>query len=301
MLNKLIVACMPLMPRPIIHRISMRYIAGDTLEDAIHTARKLHTDEGARATIDVLGEFVDCRERATKEKSDSSRVLDAIDRDRLHGVAGLSVKPTSLGLGIDLEFAYGNIRELALKARELGVFMRIDMENTPYTDATLDVYRKLREEGIDNVGIVLQSMLRRTAQDVRSLLEYKPTIRLCKGIYKESGDVAWQGREEVRDNYKRLLRLMVENGLYCAIATHDDPLIDDAYEVIKAHGLGQGDYEFQMLLGVKEATRRRILGDGHKMRVYVPFGEDWYGYSTRRLKENPDMAGMIAKAVLTGQ
>ena len=301
MINKLIVACMPLVPRPIIRKISSRYIAGDFLADAIETARQLNADEDARATIDVLGEFVDNRERASKETGDSTAVLEAIAANGLTGVAGLSVKPTSLGLGLDEDFAYENLRGLARKAAELGVFMRIDMENTPYTDLTLKVYRRLRDEGFDNVGIVLQAMLHRTEQDIRDHLEYRPSIRLCKGIYRESRDVAWTGREEIRDNFKRLLRLILENGLYCGIATHDDPLIEDAYDAIAAHGLGSGDYEFQMLLGVKEKTRHGILEAGHKLRVYVPFGEDWYGYSSRRLKENPDMAGMIIKATLFGQ
>jgi len=301
MLSNLIVRLMPLVPKPIIRSISRRYIAGDLLDDAIATARRLHDNEGARTTIDVLGEFVDNRERAAKEAGDSRQVLDAIAAHEMAGFAGLSVKPTSLGLGIDTEFAYANIHALATRAHELGIFMRIDMENTPYTDKTLDVYRRLRADGFDSVGLVLQSMLRRTEQDIRDLVEYEPTIRLCKGIYREPEDLAWQGREEIRDAFQRQLRLMVENGMYAAIATHDEPLIIDAYEVIKAHGLGPDDYEFQMLLGVQEKLRRRILDQGHNLRVYVPFGEDWYGYSSRRLKENPAMAGMIAKAVLTGR
>ncbi|MDD5718453.1 MAG: proline dehydrogenase family protein [Candidatus Krumholzibacteria bacterium] len=301
MLNKLIVAAMPLVPRPIIRKISRRYIAGDLLADAIAATQQMHRDEGAWTTIDVLGEFVDNRERAVREKSESGKVLDAIDQHGLRGIANLSIKPTSLGLGLDEDFAFENVRELALKAREYGLFMRIDMENSPYTDKTLRLYRRLRDEGVDNIGIVLQAMLHRCEQDVRDHLEYRPSIRLCKGIYREPRSLAWTGREEVRDSYKRLLRLILGNGLYCGIATHDDPLLDDARQVIKAEGLKPDQYEFQMLLGVKDTTRRAILKDGHHLRVYVPFGEDWYGYSTRRLKENPAMAGMIAKAVLLRQ
>ena len=298
MLNKLIVAAMPLVPRPIIRKISMRYIAGDQLSDAIRTTQELHREEGAWTTIDVLGEFVEDRGRALQEKADSAEVLDAIDEHGLRGVANLSVKPTSLGLGLDLEFAYENIRQLATRARDHGLFMRLDMENSPYTDRTLQVYRRLRDEGFDNVGIVLQAMLHRCEQDVRDLMEYRPSIRLCKGIYREPRHLAWTGREEIRDSFKRLLRLILENGMYCAIATHDDPLLDDAREMIKANGLTSDQYEFQMLLGVREGVRRQILAEGHHLRVYVPFGEDWYGYSTRRLKENPAMAGMIAKAII---
>lgn len=301
MLNNLIVAMMPLVPRGIIRRISSRYIAGDHLEDAVRVTRQLNSEEGAWTTIDVLGEFVENRDRALKEKAESGRVLAAIDSNGLHKMANLSIKPTSLGLGIDEDFAFANISELAQRARGFGLFMRLDMENTPYTDKTLRLYRRLREDGFDNVGIVLQAMLHRCEQDVRDLREYRPSVRLCKGIYREPRHLAWAGRQEVRDSYKRLLRLIVESGMYCGIATHDDPLLADAREVIKAHGLASDQYEFQMLLGVRENVRRQILAEGHHLRVYVPFGEDWYGYSTRRLKENPAMAGMIAKAVLLRQ
>ena len=301
MFNKLVVAALPLVPRPIIRKVSMRYIAGDHLDDAMATARQLWQEEGARATVDVLGEFVENRDQALKDKGDSLAVLDAISSEAMTAHAGLSIKPTSLGLGFDLDFAYANIKELATRARDLGIFMRIDMENTPYTDATIEVYRKLRDEGFDRVGLVFQSMLRRTEQDIRDLLEYRPSIRLCKGIYREAADVAYQDKEEVRDSFKRCLRLMLDNGMYAAIATHDDPLLDDAQQLIAERNLSKDDYEFQMLLGVRPPKRRELLEAGHNLRVYVPFGEDWYGYSSRRLKENPEMAGVIAKAVLLGR
>ena len=301
MFNKLVVAALPLIPKPIIRRVSMKYIAGDHLQDAIETAKALNATEGARATIDVLGEFVESRDQAKTEMKHCRSVLEGIVANDLVGTAGLSIKPTSLGLGIDFDFAYAHIRELAGMARERGIFMRIYMENTPYTDDTLKVYRRLRDEGFDNIGVVFQAMLRRTSQDIADLAGYKPDIRLCKGIYREAEDVAYQGREEVRDNFKMLLRQIVEGGMHAAIATHDDPLIDDALALIAEKGLGPADYEFQMLLGVREPKRREILEAGHGLRVYVPFGEDWYGYSSRRLKENPAMAGMIAKAVLLGR
>ncbi len=301
MLNKLIVTCLPLVPRSIVRRVSRRYIAGDVLQDAIDTTMRLNREEGAWTTIDVLGEFVEDRGRALHEKGSSRGVLEAISGHDLTNVAGLSLKPTSLGLGLDFDFGYGNIRELVTRARDSGIFVCIDMENSPHTDATLRLYRKLRDEGFTNVGTVIQAMLRRSEKDILSLRDYQPTIRLCKGIYRESRDVAFTDREEVRGNYKRLLRLMLDSGMYPAIATHDDPLIADARAVIAERNLRPDQYEFQMLLGVKESTRRQILQDGHHLRVYVPFGEDWYGYSTRRLKENPAMAGMIAKAVLLRQ
>ncbi len=300
MFNRMIVAMLPVVPKAIIRKVSRRYIAGDKLPDAIDTAARLSQQEGAWSTIDVLGEFVQERSVALKSKAESLDVLDAINAQKLHGAAGLSLKPTSLGLGIDEDFGTDNIREVVARGRDLGVFVNIDMENSPYTDATLRAFRKLREEGFTNVGVVIQAMLRRSEDDVRSLVEYKPTVRLCKGIYKEARTIAFTDREEVRAHYRKLLRIMVDGGFHPALATHDDALIDDARALIAERGLAKDQYEFQMLLGVRENVRRRILADGHHLRVYVPFGEDWYGYSTRRLKENPEMAGMIAKAVLLG-
>lgn len=301
MFNRMIVAMLPVVPKGIIRKVSRRYIAGDHLADAIGTAARLEQQEKAWSTIDVLGEFVQERAVALKSKVESLDVLDAIKSKQLQGAAGLSLKPTSLGLGIDEDFGTDNIREVVSRGRDLGIFVNIDMENSPYTDATLRAFRKLREEGFTNVGVVIQAMLRRSEDDVRSLAGYKPTVRLCKGIYKESRAIAFGDREEVRANYRKLLRMMVDGGFYPAIATHDDPLIDDARVLIRERGLKGDQYEFQMLLGVRENVRRRILADGHHLRVYVPFGADWYGYSTRRLKENPEMAGMIAKAVLLGK
>jgi len=301
MFNRMIVTLLPVVPKGIIRRVSRRYIAGDKLDDAIATASRLEQQEKAWSTIDVLGEFVTERDVALKSKADSLAVIDAIAARQLHGAAGLSLKPTSLGLGIDAGFGLDNIREVVARGRERGVFVNIDMENSPYTDATLLAFRKLREEGFTNVGVVIQAMLRRSEQDVLALAEYKPTVRLCKGIYREARTIAFTDREEVRANYRKLLRLMLDRGFHPAIATHDDPLIDDALGQIRERGLKTDQYEFQMLLGVRENVRRRLLGEGHHLRVYVPFGEDWYGYSTRRLKENPEMAGMIAKAVLLGK
>jgi len=299
--NQMIVAMLPVIPKGIIRKVSMRYIAGDKLPDAINTAARLDREEKAWSTIDVLGEFVKERSVAIKSKTESLDVLAAIHTQGLQAAAGLSLKPTSLGLGIDEGFGTDNIREVVARGRDLGIFVNIDMENSPYTDATLRAYRQLRDEGFTNVGLVIQAMLRRSEQDVRSLIGYRPVVRLCKGIYKEAHAIAFTDREEVRANYRKLLRLMVDNNFYPAIATHDDPLIDDARALIRERGLKPDQYEFQMLLGVRENVRRRILGEGHHLRVYVPFGEDWYGYSTRRLKENPEMAGMIAKAVLLGR
>lgn len=294
MLNKLIITMMPIVPKAIIKKVASKYIAGPKLEDAIRVTKEFEA-KGGTTTIDVLGEFVTERERALHETEMSSKVLSAIKDNQIKTY--LSIKPTSLGLDVDFDFAYTNISGIIRKANENNIFVRIDMENSPYTDKTFEIFKKLRAEGLDNVGLVIQAMMRRSADDLKMLAPYKPFIRLCKGIYREAPEIAYQGKEEVRDNYKKLFRFMVDNEFKLGIATHDEPLIQFALDEIEKTKLPQERYEFQMLLGVREERRDSILRAGHKMRIYCPFGEDWYGYSTRRLKENPAMAGMIFKAI----
>jgi len=296
--NQIIVKAMPLIPKPIIRRVAMKYIAGYELKDAIRVTQEFMT-QGGWTTIDVLGEFVDNKKMAIAATEESSKVIDAIYKNKL--ITYLSIKPTSQGLGIDFDFAYENIKKLVAKALSKGLWIRIDMENSPYTDKTLDLYRKLRADGFENVGIVLQAYMRRSIDDVKSLVDLKPSIRLCKGIYREAESIAYQGKEEVRDNYKKLFNLIVENDMYIGIATHDEPLINYAEEYIAKSNLAKEKYEFQMLLGVREQKRDELLGNGHHLRIYVPYGEDWYGYSTRRLKENPNMAGHIFKAMFSSK
>ncbi len=285
---------MPLIPKPVIRMVAKKYIAGDTLDDAVRVTLDF-AKKGGMTTIDVLGEFVESKELAIAEKEESKRVLNAIEKNNLPTY--LSVKPTSQGLGIDEEFAYKNIYEILETANQKGIFVRLDMENSPYTDKILNLYRRFRGDGFENIGIVLQAYMRRSEGDINSLRELKPNIRLCKGIYKESPEIAYQDKDEIRDNYKKLLRQILDGGMYVGIATHDDILLNDAMEEIAKRGLTDKEYEFQMLLGVREKRRDEILNLGHPMRIYVPYGSDWYGYATRRLKENPDMAGHIFKAM----
>lgn len=296
--NRLIVATLPLVPKSIVKAVAQRYIAGPLLDDAVRVSQKLMA-RGATTTIDVLGEFVSSRDRAVVETEMSSHVLDAIEQNKL--ASYLSVKPTSLGLDIDEDFAYSNIWSLVSKARAKGLFVRMDMENTPYTDRTLDFYRRLRDEGFDNVGVVIQAYLHRSESDIRSLLPYAPSVRLCKGIYVEYEAVAIKDADGIRTNYKKLLRMLVDGGAKPHIATHDEELILDAEALIRERHLDASKYEFQMLLGVRDDRRDNLIQKGHTVRIYVPFGEDWYGYSTRRLKENPQVAGYVMKALLTGK
>lgn len=294
MLQSLIAASLPYIPKSIVKAVASRYIAGSTLREAVQTVQALEK-KGASSTIDVLGEFVTTKERSLHEFESSKAVLSAINQYGLP--AYLSVKPTSLGLGIDPEFAYENIRSLVNMAKEFGAFVRMDMENTPYTTQTIDMYRRLRHDGFDNCGIVIQAYLHRSESDILSLLDLDPNIRLCKGIYRENPEIAFTDADDIRNNYKKLLRLLLKHASKTGIATHDDILINDAMHVIETEKISRETYEFQMLLGVREERRDAILRLGHHMRIYVPFGEDWYGYSTRRLKENPQVAGYVFKAM----
>lgn len=298
MINKLITKTLPLFPKSFVYMFAKKYIAGATLEEAISVCKKLES-KGACTTIDTLGEFVSSKKQATKEKKMSLAVLDAIRENSLNSY--LSIKPTSLGLEIDFDFAYSNIKSIVTKAKELGLFVRLDMENTPYTTMTLDIYRKLRSEEFDNVGFVIQAYLKRSMDDIKALAELNPSTRLCKGIYNESPSLAYKDREMIRDNYKELLNYMFDNGYYACIATHDDLLLNYAESLIKEKNISTDKYEFQMLLGVTETLRAKLIANGHKVRVYTPYGKDWYGYSIRRLNENPQMAGHIVKSIFTGK
>ncbi len=294
MLNTLIAKSLPIVPKPIVKAVASRYIAGEDIPAAVASVRSLNAIR-AKATIDVLGEFVSSRTQAQEETAMSHRVVEAIHEHKLD--SGLSVKLTSLGLDIEDEFCYNNVFGIIKRAKEIGRFVRLDMENSPYTTKTIDIYKRLRADGLDNTGVVIQSYMRRSEDDVRDLVKMNASFRLCKGIYKEHESIAFQGYEEVRNNYKKLLPIMMEAGCYVGIATHDDELIDFARHYIAKHSIATNKYEFQMLLGVRESKRDELIREGHAMRIYVPFGHDWYGYSVRRLKENPDMAGHVVKAM----
>lgn len=295
LLNNLIVSAVQLMPKSVVGFFSRKYIAGDTIEKAVQCVKGLN-EKGIYATMDVLGESITNRDEAVKAKNKCLEVLDTIKDSNL--MANLSLKPTQMGLSIDEEFAYEQIKELVERAGKYNNFVRIDMEDSSVTDKTIDLFKKLRKE-FNNVGIVLQSYLKRTTSDVITLNKLGTNYRLCKGIYIEPPTIAYRDRQEVRKNYLKSLELMFKNGNYVGIATHDEYLINEAYRMIKEKNVPNDKFEFQMLLGVREDLRDKINNDGYKIRIYVPFGRDWYPYSIRRLKENPQVAGYIFKNIFS--
>ena len=281
---------LPAVPKPVVRRISERYIAGESLDDAVRVVRRLNV-EGKLATIDVLGEEIANPDEARAIANAYRDALDAFDRERID--SNISVKPTALGLKLGYDVCRENFEELVAHAAGRG-FVRIDMEDASTTDDTLRLYRELRAAGHDNVGVVLQARLKRTVEDVRALAELKPNIRLCKGIYIERPEIAYRDYDAVRANFVQALEELWNGGSYVGVATHDEYLLEQAQRGALTRGLGREDFEFQMLLGVRPALGDTLVRQGHRLRIYTPFGRDWYEYSLRRLQENPRIAGYIA-------
>jgi len=293
-INKILVSIIKLLPQTIVGIFAKKYVAGENLQEAVEVTKKLNA-EGIVATMDVLGEAITSKEEAIDTQKECFEILDAIEKNNLD--ANLSLKPTSLGLSIDVEFSYQLILDIVKYAHAKNNFVRIDMEDSPYTDSTIDVYKRIHEQYPDNVGIVLQAYLKRTYDDAAKLNKIGGHYRLCKGIYIEPKEIAYKGKQEVRDNFMKVLERMLDDGNYVGIATHDKWLVDEAYKMIDEKKISKDKYEFQMLYGVTERLRDKINADGHKIRVYVPFGERWYAYSMRRLQENPNMAFTIATSL----
>ncbi len=293
LLDSALVRLLPAVPKPVVQLVSSRYIAGSTLAEAVEVVRTLNAG-GKLGTIDVLGE-------ETAREEDAAAIAQAY-RDVFASIAdgaldsNVSVKPTALGLHLSYDLCRENLLEVVRTAAGHGNFVRIDMEDSSTTDDTLRLYRDLREQGHDNLGVVLQARLRRTLDDVRGLADLRPSVRLCKGIYLEPASIAFADDEAVRANFLRCLDELLDSGCYVGVATHDEWLIGESLARISRRGLGPLDYELQMLLGVREGRRDELVSRGHRLRVYVPFGEQWYRYSLRRLQENPAMAGTIARA-----
>ena len=293
LLNKVVVGALPAVPRPIIRYFANRYIAGETLEDAVRCVRLLN-DEGVCGTLDVLGEDITNEQEAVASREESIEVLHTIANERLD--SNISIKLTSLGLKLCNDLCVDNVRGILKVAKQYSNFVRVDMEDSSCTSDTIAVFQTLQSE-YSNIGIVLQARMRRSEADVKVLMKNKTNFRLCKGIYREPQAIAFQSKGDVQQNFIKLLEMMLKNGCYVGIATHDSFLIHAACKLINEWGFQPNEYEFQMLLGVRPELRRSLLNDGHKVRLYVPFGEHWHRYSMRRFKENPEIAGYIFRAL----
>jgi proline dehydrogenase len=292
--DRLVTIGLPMVPKFIVGQVAKRYVAGDTLDDAITTMRALNR-EGTLTTVDVLGEEVTEESKAEAAVDAYLALLERIAAEDLD--RNISVKPTLVGLKIDETICSQNIHRVVARAKELDCFVRIDMEDHTCTDATLRIFSSVRQE-LDNVGVALQAYLHRTVNDINHLLPDKPNIRICKGIYREPRILAWKAYETVRENFIYCLEKLLEGGAYVGIATHDPYLVWAGMRAVDRLGLDPEQYEFQMLLGVDPELRRIIIDGGHRLRVYVPFGPDWYPYSKRRLRENPTVARHVMRAML---
>ncbi|HZB24179.1 MAG TPA: proline dehydrogenase family protein [Gaiellaceae bacterium] len=285
LLDRAIVRLLPAVPRPVVRRISRRYIAGERLEDALRVVAELNAQRKT-ATIDVLGEEITEANEARAIAAAYHDVFEALDEGGLD--SNVSVKPTALGLKLGYDLCRGLIGDVVRHAAEKRNFVRIDMEDASTTDDTLRMYRELRAEGVDNVGVVLQARLRRTVDDVHALADLRPNVRLCKGIYLEPDSIAYTDFDEIRASFVRCLEALLATASYVGVATHDEFLIAEGKRLARER------YEFQMLLGVRPALGDALVRDGERLRIYVPFGRQWYAYSLRRLQENPKIAGYIA-------
>jgi len=299
MFNKFIAAILPYFPKKFIWIFSRSYISGETIDDAMRVSKDLNS-KNIKVTFDVLGEFIKTPDEAESNKKEYLNLIDTSYKNSVDG--NFSLKPTSFGLLIDKEICYKHIREIVIKAATYSGFIRIDMEDSSCTDDEIALFRKLKSEFPANVGLVVQAYLKRTLKDLERMLDLNNlkmplSYRLCKGIYVEPESIAFKKYEEIDRHYLEDLEFMFRNKIHAGIATHDKHLVEGAYNLIKKYNVPKNMYEFQMLYGVTPKLREIIVNKGHTMRVYVPFGKQWFGYSTRRLKENPKMASHIIKAL----
>ncbi len=294
-IHNLIVGTVKILPKSVIYLFAKKYIAGKSLEKGVAAAKDFNS-KGISATMDVLGESVSRKEDAISFVNDFLELLDTIENEKLD--SNISTKPTQFGLNIDFDFCYEQYDRIIERAKKYNNFVRIDMEDSSTTDSIIKLYKKLYKKYPENVGIVVQSYLHRTLDDVRDMNKTKTDYRLCKGIYIEPKEIAYKKKEEIRDSFIDNLNLMFDDECYVGIATHDKPIVDRAYKILDDRKISKDKYEFQMLYGVTEKLRQQILDDGHKMRVYVPFGEQWHFYAVRRLQENPQLAWTMFKSFL---
>ncbi|HEU4768010.1 MAG TPA: proline dehydrogenase family protein [Pyrinomonadaceae bacterium] len=279
-------------------KLTSRFVAGETLDEVIPYIRDLNR-ENCTASFDHLNESVDSAVEAGREVEEYLRILEGIDQNRLR--SNVSIKLTQFGLGLDPELAYKNARRVVEDAHSCGNFVRVDMEGSDVTQVTIDIFKRLRAEfGLNDVGIVLQSYLRRTFADAQELVKLPARIRICKGAYNEPPEVAFPDKKDVDDNYVKVMQLLLSSGVYHGIATHDPKMIDATIDFATREGIGKEKYEFQMLYGVRRDLQRQLSRDGFNVRVYVPYGKHWYPYFMRRLAERPANIWFVMKNVLKG-
>jgi len=293
LLNPIIKATLPLVPKPIVRRIAKPYIAGETLPELVSVVQELNHDRFIVATS-ILGEFVTEVKDAEEAVRQYQEVLTEIKDLKLE--SNIHIKLSHFGLKLDKEVCYNNLINILKTAADCGNFVRIDMEDSTCTDDTLAIYKRAREK-FENVGVVIQACMKRSNEDIDSLKAMKANVRICKGIYIEPPEIAYNDREIVRQNYSTLLKDLLGAGCYVGIATHDKWLVDDAFQTIEELALDHSQYEFQMLYGVDLQLRQMIRDAGHRMRVAVPFGPSWYPYSIRRLRKNPTVARYVLQAL----
>ena len=297
--NTLMASAVALAPRALVRKISRRYIAGDTVADAIERVAALNA-AGFAATVDVLGETTESLSQADATTREYLKVLEAIALEGLH--ANISVKPTALGLLLDAAHCERNLERLLDAAKAHLTFLRIDMEDASCTQREIDLLLRLKKRGYTYVGLVLQAYLKRTDNDIGLLLGAGENLRVCKGIYVEAREHlvegAWHNRRAINPHFLRQVARCFESCTFVGIATHDEELVDQVITLARSRRVANTAFEFQMLLGVCEGLRDRLLAEGYAVRIYVPCGKDWYGYSMRRIKENPRIAGYLVRALL---
>ena len=289
LLDRAVVTLLPAVPRRLVRTLSSRYIAGSGLDDALGVLGELNAG-GKLATVDVLGEEVRDSSEAAAIAAEYVAALDAFEHAGLD--ANVSVKPTALGLKLGYDICKRNVETVIAAAEPMNRFVRVDMEDSSTTDDTLRLCRELRAEGHDRVGPVLQASLRRTVADAAELAG--ASVRLCKGIYIEPASLQFQHDDEVRASFVETLETLLDGGCYAAIATHDEWLVQESLRLLRERDIAADAYEFQLLLGVRPELGDRLVADGHRLRIYVPYGRQWYEYSLRRLQENPKIAGYVA-------
>jgi proline dehydrogenase len=270
-----------------------RFVAGETIDEAVQVIKELN-GKGLAVTIDYLGEFVDNEKEANEMADQTIEAINAIGREKLN--SQLSLKLTSMGLDISEKVVMENMRRILKEAEENQVFVTIDMENYSRCQKTLDIFKKLRTES-ENIGTVIQSYLYRSEQDIMELNNYSASLRLVKGAYKESSEVAYPNKADVDKNLKKIIEKHLQNGNYTAVASHDDAIIEHTKKYVKENNIPTSQFEFQMLYGIRPERQIELAEEGYTMRVYVPYGTDWYGYFMRRIAERPANASFILKGI----